>query len=402
MPVFQYKATSRTGQKKKGMIETNNLQDAYQRLREQGLYVSSIAPYKESVWKKEIELGGNKVKSQHFVVFCRQFATLIRAGIGVVDAVKVLSEQTESKVLKKTLESVLAEIRTGTQLSAACMEHPKVFSSIFINMVRAGEASGNLDDVLEKLASFFEKEHGTREKIKSALTYPITVSIIAVLVTGFLMWKVVPQFVSTFEGLGIQLPLVTRIVMGISNSVIGYWYLYLAFPFFIFFLIKWYGKTDSGRYRLDYLKLKMPIFGKLLQKTAMARFSRTFSSLFAAAVPMLQILNIVSNVVGNEVITRTIEKSKEHLRSGQSLTGPLKENWVFPPMVVQMMAVGEQTGTLDSILEKVADFYEAEVDAMADRLKSLLEPLLIVVMAGIVGMIVLAILLPTFTLYSNL
>ncbi len=402
MPTFQYIAIADDGKKIKGTIDSLDQRQAYQSLKDSGMSVLKLKPRTKSVFTQEIAFLEPKVKSENFVVFCRQFATLIQAGIAVADALSILTQQTEDKTLKKTLTTVHNDVRAGIQLSAAFQKSPKVFSPLFVNMVRAGEASGNLDEVLEKLASFIEKEHNTAGKIRSALTYPVTVLIIAFISTFFLMWKVVPQFVNTFTGLGIELPFTTRMVMKVSDFVSGYWYIVLLLPFLFFFLFKMWVRTERGRYSIDYLKLKTPVLGKLLQKSAMARFSRTFSSLFAAGVPILQILDIVGKVVENRVLVTTLEKSIENVRRGQSLAANLKTNWAFPPLVTHMVMIGEQTGALDSVLNKIADFYEQDVDQMSDRLKSLLEPLMIVVLTVIVGVIVLAILQPSFSLYGNM
>jgi type IV pilus assembly protein PilC len=342
------------------------------------------------------------VKTRDFVIFCRQLATLVRAGITVADAVQIVERQTESKTLRKTLFDINQQIRAGTRFSVACESYPKIFPPVFVNMLRAGEASGNLDDVLERLALFFEKEHAVKEKIKSALAYPVTVTVIALFVTAFLMWKVVPRFVSTFSGLGIELPPVTRLVIAVSDSVAAYYWLYLSLPIFLYLLVRLIARDARGKYVLDYVALRMPVFGKLLQKSVLARFARTFSSLYASAVPMLTSLDIVGKVVGNAVISRLIEEAKAQLQKGQSLSAPFRTSPLIPPMVTHMLAVGEQTGTIDAVLEKVADFYEAEVEQTAERLKSLLEPILIMFVASLVGTIVLAILLPSFTLYQHL
>lgn len=402
MPTFQYIAISNEGKQIKGKIDSPDERQAFQTLKDSGVSVLRIKLLTPSVFVREIAFLEPKVKAENFVVFCRQFATLIKAGIAVADALHVLMQQTEDKTLKKTLNHVHGDVRAGLQLSFAFSKFPKVFSNLFVNMVRAGEASGNLDEVLEKLATFIEKEHVTAGKIKSALTYPVTVLIIAFLATFFLMWKVVPQFVNTFVGLGIELPLTTRIVMKVSDLVVQFWYIVMLLPFLLFTGVKAWGRTERGRYIIDYTKLKTPVFGKLLQKSAMARFSRTFSSLFAAGVPILQILDIVAKVVENKVLVNTLEKSKENVRRGQSLAANLKTNWAFPPLVTHMVMIGEQTGALDSVLDKIADFYENDVDQMSDRLKSLLEPFMIIVLTVIVGVIVLAILQPSFSLYGNM
>lgn len=402
MPTFIYRAVDTRGKIIKGKVDSLNQQQAYQMLKEQGIGVINIKPLTQSVFTREIAFLEPKVKSDNFVVFCRQFATLIQAGIGVADALHVLVQQTEDKTLKKALQQVYNDVRSGTQLSIAFQKLPKIFSTLFINMVRAGEASGNLDEVLEKLASFIEKEHNTSSKIKSALVYPVTVLIIAFFATFILMWKVVPQFVNTFVNMGIELPFTTRMVMGISDFVAEYWYIVLMLPILLFILFQMWGRTTRGRYMIDYAKLKTPVMGKLLQKSAMARFSRTFSSLFAAGVPILQILDIVAKVVDNRVLVNSLEKAKENVRRGQSLATHLKANWAFPPMVTHMISIGEQTGALDSVLIKIADFYEEDVEQMSDRLKSLLEPFMILILTVIVGVIVLAILQPSFSIYGNI
>lgn len=402
MPTFLYRAVDPAGKKIKGKIDSLDQQQAYLNLKEKGISVIDIKPLTQSIFTRDIEFLEPKVKSENFVVFCRQFATLIQAGIGVADALHILTQQTEDKTLKKALQQVHSDVRAGTQLSIAFQKMPKIFTTLFVNMVRAGEASGNLDEVLEKLASFIEKEHNTAGKIKSALVYPVTVLIIAFISTFILMWKVVPQFVNTFVGMGIELPFMTRMVMAISNFVGDFWYIVILLPLLFYMLFHMWGRTERGRYLIDYAKLKTPVMGKLLQKSAMARFSRTFSSLFAAGVPILQILDIVGKVVENKVLVNSLEKAKENVRRGQSLATHLKTNWAFPPLVTHMISIGEQTGALDTVLTKIADFYEQDVEQMSDRLKSLLEPFMILVLTVIVGVIVLAILQPSFSIYGNI
>jgi type IV pilus assembly protein PilC len=405
MPKFHYRAVDDHGNYYNGTIEANNFQLAAEELKGRSLWIMELVDRSSSIWNKDISnitFGGPKVESEHFTVFCRQLASLYKAGISMVEAVHTLSQQTESKVFKKILSEISEEMRRGTQFSAAAANYPTVFSNIFVNMVRAGEASGNLDEMLGRLAVFYEKEYYTKQKIKSAMVYPIVMSIVTVIVVIVLLTFVVPRFVNNFAAMGLELPLPTRIVIASSEFIKSKWYLVMALMFVPGIAISFARKNPKGVYYLDYIKLKLPVFGKLLHKQALSRFSRTFCSLFAAAVPMLQMLQIVSTVVGNEVIAKLIRDSREGVRSGQSISEPFKDTWIFPPMVVQMLAVGEKTGSLDSMLEKVADFYEADVDQMADRLKALLEPLMIVILAGVVGIIVLAVMLPSFTLLGNL
>lgn len=402
MPKFRYLAVDDYGNYSKGIIEAHNFQIAMEELKNRNLWIMDLFDQGKSILYREIHFGGPKVKMVHFTVFCRQLSTLYKAGVNLVEAVRILGEQTESKVFKKILLEIAGDMQHGTQLSAAVSQYPTVFTTIFINMVRAGEASGNLDEMLNRLAIIYEKEYYTKEKVKSAMVYPIVMGIVTLVVVTLMMTFVIPKMISNFQSLGLELPLPTRIVIGLSDFLIAYWYLIPIFIFAPVFTINIIKKVPRGTYYLDYLKLKIPVFGVLWHKQAIARFSRTFSSLFAAAIPMLQMMSITSSVVSNEVIKQLIIESREGIRSGESIAEPFRKSWIFPPMVVQMLAIGEKTGALDSMLEKVADFYEADVDQMADRLKSLLEPLMIVILSGIVGGIVLAVMLPTFKLMGNI
>lgn len=403
MPRFRYTAIERSGKQSKGMIEAQHNNAAIAQLRAQGLRITKLEDMSQSILHKEIRLGsGPRIKSQHFTIFCRQLSSLYKVGINIVDAVRTLSEQTESKEFRAILANVADDMQRGNQFSQAITRYPTVFNTVFVNMVKAGEASGNLDDMLFRLAVFYEKEHYTREKIKSAMVYPVIMAIFTVIVVTILMVFVVPQLVANFQAMDLKLPLPTRIVIGISDWVRDYWYLAAALLFLPFLTILSMKRNEKGRYALDYVKLKIPVFGKLLHKQALSRFSRTFCSLFAAGVPMLQMLSIVSSVVGNTVIGKVILSAREAVQGGSSIADPFRKSWLFPPMVVHMMAVGEKSGALDSMLDKVADFYEADVDQMSDRLKAMLEPIMIVILALIVGTIVLAVMLPSFTLISNL
>ena len=402
MGKFKFVAVDQYGIYTKGTLEAASLANAVETLRERGLWTVRCFDPGASIWHRELKLGGPRVKTQHFTAFCRQLSTLYKSGVNMVEAVKALSEQTESKEFRKVLASVADDLKRGSQLSAAAALFPTVFGNVFISMVRAGEASGNLDEMLLRLAVFYEKEHNTREKVKSAMVYPALMLVIMVLVITAMMLFIIPRFVATFESMGLQLPLPTRIVIGLSHFVQANWPAVLGAMFVPTLAVNLIRRLPKGSYALDWLKLKAPVFGTLAQKQALARFGRVFGSLYGAAIPMLQSLSIVSTVVDNEVIARVILNSREHIRSGDSIAEPYRSSWVFPPMVVQMLAIGEKSGALDSMMEKVADFYEAEVDQMTDRLKSALEPLMIVALAAIVGGIVLAVMLPTFQLFDNI
>ncbi|WP_127579678.1 type II secretion system F family protein [Paenibacillus koleovorans] len=402
MPKFRYEAFDDFGRPSKGVLESHSFQTAMEELKGKGLWIVRLFDPGQSILHKEISFGASKVSNAHFTVFCRQLSTLYKSGVNMVEAVRVLSRQAESKPFKKVLQDVAEQMQQGSQFSIACSRHPSVFSTIFINMVRAGETSGNLDDMLDRLAIYSEKEFNTREKVKSAMVYPVIMAIVTIMVVIILMTFVVPRLVGNFAAQGLELPLPTKIVIAISHWMKQYWYILppiiLTPPLALFLL----NRNKKGKHFLDYVRLKIPVFGVLWHKQAMSRFSRTFCSLFAAAVPMLQMLNIVASVVGNDVIAKEIRRTREAVGGGASIADQLRGNWLFPPMVVQMIEVGERTGALDAMLLKVAEYYEVEVDAMADRLKSLLEPIMILILAVIVGVIVLAVMLPSFKLMQNM
>ncbi|MFD1708776.1 type II secretion system F family protein [Siminovitchia sediminis] len=402
MPIYKYVGRSKKGSVKRGTIQSDNRNQAIKQLKAKGILPRELTETKETIFNKNISIGGPKVKQRHFVVYCRQFATLIRAGISIVQSTHILGAQTESKTLAKTLKEVESEIRSGVAFSAAIQKHPKVFPDIFVNMVRAGEMTGNLDDTLDRLAAYFEKQYNLRKKIQSTMAYPIVLIVLITAVVIFLMLSIVPNFVSMFEQFGGELPSITVFVVTLSEWTRKLWWLGLllvlaAAAFFLFF----YRTNQLFHYLVHIALLKMPVFGRLLQKAAIARMMRTLSSLFASSVPILQALEIVEKVAGNPVIGQVIRESRNNLEKGSPLSDPLEKSWVFPPLVSQMTAIGEQTGSLDYMLAKVADFYEEEVERSVDTLKSLIEPVMIVLLAVVIGFIVLAILIPMFTIFTE-
>ncbi|MEV5028733.1 type II secretion system F family protein [Paenibacillus sp. LPE1-1-1.1] len=401
MPKYRYKAVTSSGKKSVGIQEAHSMQRAREALVEKGLWVTDILDTNETTLYKDISFGGPRVKMDHFTVFCRQLATMYRAGVSLVESIQILSEQTPSKTLSKLLVTIAEEMRGGKQFSESVAAYPSVFTTVFVSMVQAGEVAGNLDVMLDRLAIFFEKERNTREKVKSAMVYPVVMLVMMILVVIFMMLFVIPQYVTSFAGMGIELPLPTRIVMAVSEFMQRFWYLVIGAMFVPSLVWKLIRRTAAGRQKLDYLLLKVPVFGTLWHKQAIARFSRTFSSLIAAAIPIMQGLSIVSNVVGNEAISKVISDIREKVLSGESMSEPLKQSSLFPPMVVQMIAIGERSGATEDMLDKVADFYEADVDQMADRLKALLEPLMIVLLTGVVGVIVMAVMMPTFKMMQS-
>lgn len=401
MVVFKYNGRTSQGRLKKGIVDATNKQAAIAKLRSQGINPREMEESK-SILHKEISIGG-KVKNQDFVIYCRQFATLIRAGVSILESTRILAEQTSSKVLKKSLKDVEEQVRSGLTFSDASAKHPKVFPALFVNMIRAGEATGNLDEALERLALSYEKQFNLKKKVQSTLAYPIVLFLLTIIVAVFLMLTIVPQFVTMFDEMGAELPVITTIVMKISESLQSSWYIFL----FLFLVIVvsfnvLYKKNESFYFSINVLFLKMPIFGKLLQKSAIARMTRTLSSLFSSSVPILQALTIVEKVIGNPVIGKVVRESRTSLEQGSTLSAPLEKSWIFPPLVTQMTSIGEETGSLDYMLEKIADFYEADVDRTVDTLKSLIEPLMIVFLAVIIGTIVMAIMVPMFSMYEQI
>lgn len=401
MPKYRYNAISSGGKKKAGFLEAATIKQAQTAIQEQGLWVLDLIEANDTLLYREISFGGPKIKLEHFTVFCRQLATMYRAGVNIVDAIHILSEQTPSKALSKLLVSAAEAMRGGKQLSEAAAAYPSVFSPIFIHMVQAGEVAGNLDVMLERLAIFYEKERNTREKVKSAMVYPAIMTVMMIIVVIFMMLFVIPQYAASFDSMGIELPLPTRIVMATSEFTQSFWYIIVIALFLPGLAWKYIRRTLKGRQWLDYVLLKVPVFGTLWHKQAIARFARTFSSLMGAAIPLVQGLTIVSNVVGNAAIGKVITSIRENVLGGESMSEPLRKSKLFPPMVVQMLAIGERSGAVENMMDKVADFYEADVDQMAERLKVLLEPLMIMVLTAIVGVIVMAVMMPTFKMMES-
>lgn len=401
MPFFQYAGRDRQGKRKKGKLKADNRRTAVEKLKSEGIAVTSIEEL-TGILYKDIDLGGKKVKHQDLVIYIRQFSTLIKAGITLVDATRILSNQTANKALKKALEDVAEKLEAGQLYSNAAESHRKIFPSIFINMMRAGEAGGNLDEILERMAVYFEKQHSTRLKVRSAMMYPATVGIISIIIVIFLLSTVVPAFADMFSSFGGELPLITRIVLSSGEIFKNIWWLLVIGAIGMFFLMQYIQSNRKTKYYFDYVALKLPIFGKLLQKAAIARMTRTLSSLFASSVPILQSLTIVERVIENDVLAKVIKDAKLSIEKGQSIAVPMEKHWAFPPMVTQMMAIGEKSGTMDLMLDKVADFYETEVDHTTDQIKAMIEPMLIVALALIVGVIVASIAIPMFAIFETI
>lgn len=400
MARFKYEGRDRK-KIRSGIIVADNRRAAVEKLRdEEGIRVIDIREIPTTALQKDISFG-NPVKRDQFIMFLRQFSTLMRAGVTIVDAVKILSQQVESKALRKTLSEVDDELRKGNSLSSTLAKYPKIFEPLTINLIRAGELSGTIDESLDRLATHYDKAYQTRQKVISAMSYPVVVGVLAIGVVIFLLSSIVPMFADMFEGMGGELPMLTQVVMGASEFVKVYWYILVLIGLAIFSVIWLMKRNERGRFILDTIVLRIPLFGTMLKKSALARLTRTLSSLFSSSVPILQAMTMTEKVVGNAVMSKVILASRDSLERGGSLTEPMKNHWAFPPLIPHMISIGEQTGSLDHMLAKVAEFYEKEVEAETDRLKALIEPLMIVVLAGLVGTIILSIMMPMFEMFQN-
>ena len=398
---FQYQVRDKTGKIVTGTLDAESQSAVAQKLSSMGYATVSISKASGGM-KTELKIPGfgGKVKLKDLSIMSRQFATMINSGLSLLRALNILSEQTENKTLAKVLAEVRNDVETGNPLSGALAQHPEVFPPLMINMVRAGEVGGFLDGVLLQIAENYEAEVKLKGKIKSAMTYPVVVFVMAMLaVTGMLLF-IVPVFAKMFEGLGAKLPLPTQILVNMSHLLKTF------FPFLIIglivFMIVWKRVKHKEQVRnfLDPLKLKMPVFGGLFQKIALSRFTRNFGTMLHAGVPILQSLDIVADTSGNSVVAKAVRDVQESVRNGESLTSPLANHKVFPPMVVQMMSVGEDTGALDEMLHKISEFYDQEVEATTEALTSLIEPLMIAFLGGIVGAMIVAMYMPIFKIFD--
>jgi len=407
MPSFAYQAKDASGKSVNGVIEAENERVLRAKLREMNYYVTGITQKQTSGLNTDIGQYFSRLKGvneQALVVFARQFATMINAGLAMVRCLDVLSVQTEDGVLKPVITSVRREVEGGSTLAAALGKFPKVFSPLFVNMVRAGELGGILDDVLNRLATFLEKDFNLKKKVKSAMTYPAVILVMAILIVLFLVIFIMPTFVELFNGMQMKLPVPTKILIGFTNAARNPYIFVpvLVLSFVGFIVFNRYTSTPMGRRQYDAFKLKLPVFGMLIRKVAISRFCRTLGTLLQSGVPIMQALEIVGKASGNEVIAETVNKVRESVREGESIAVPLQLSGLFPPLVTQMVAVGEETGNLDGMLSKISDFYDTEVEYMLASLTSLLEPLLILIMGFIVGFIVVSVFLPLYQIIGNI
>lgn len=399
MPTFEWKGTSRNGQTQTGVLVADSKDAVINMMRRQQIVVTAV---KEK--GKEIALPkfGGGVPAQSIAIFTRQFSVMIDAGLPLVQCLEILGSQQEHKVFKRTIIQLRQDVESGSSLADAMRRHPKVFSDLFTNMIAAGEAGGILDTILQRLATYIEKSVKLNAQVKSAMIYPVAVISIACIVVAIILWKVIPVFAALFESLGAELPMPTRIVIALSNFIADFWWLILILGVSGAYATKRYHQTYKGKRVLDGLLLKAPVIGILLRKIAVARFCRTLATLTSSGVPILDGLQITARTAGNAVIEDAIMATRKSVEEGKTISEPLGDTEVFPPMVVQMIAVGEQTGALDTMLSKIADFYEEEVDVAVAGLMKLLEPILIAFLGVAIGGIVIAMYMPMFSLISQI
>jgi len=399
MAVFAFSGRTRTGQIVNGEMEAPSREAVVAQLRRQQVLATSIKP-KARDMEIKIPGFGAKVGDRDLAVVTRQLATMIDAGLPLVQCLDILGQQQENKTFKKTLQEIRQDVEGGATFSAALKRHPKIFGTLFTNMVEAGEAGGILDTILNRLAAYIEKSMTLKKRIKSAMFYPATIVTVAVVVVTFLLIYVIPTFQQLFAGFGATLPLPTLIVLELSRIVRTYLlYMLGGFVLFVVGLRMYYG-TEGGRRTIDGLLLKLPVFGPLIRKVSVAKFTRTLGTLVSSGVSILEGLDITARTAGNKVVEEAVFKARTTIAQGKTIAEPLGASGVFPPMVVQMIGVGEQTGALDRMLNKIADFYDEEVDTAVGALTSLLEPLLVIFLGIIIGGVVIAMYLPIFKLIS--
>ncbi len=400
MANFSYKVRDQNGKALAGIIEADNEKIVVDRLREAGYIIISVQAKDLS---RDINISfGAKVTLKDIAIFSRQFAIMIQSGIALLRCMEILCAQMENKTFKNVLLQVKKSVEEGSSLSQAFGAHPKIFPQLFVNMIRAGEVGGVMDEALERLAEHFDKEHELREKIKSATTYPAVISIFALVVVNVLIIFVIPQFAEMFKGFGAKLPAITTFVLGLSNFMRAYFPYMIGALIVLIYAFQRYRKSPQGSQQLDILMLRMPVFGPMILKIAVARFTRTLGTLVKSGVPILLALEVTEKTAGNSIVARGIAAARDSIKEGESISGPLMASGVFPPMVTQMIAVGEESGAIETMLNRIADFYDREVKVMVDSLTSLIEPFLIIFLAVVVGGIVSSIMLPMFSVFSQI
>jgi type IV pilus assembly protein PilC len=400
MSNFAYVVKDKAGRTHSGLLEADSRNALVERLWKQDFVVLSIEERQNQ--RVGLKIGQSSVPTEQLVIFSRQLATMVASGIPIVGAIDVLADQMEHRIFRMLLKRIKDEVEGGSSLSEGLGKHPRVFSEFFVNMTRAGESSGRLDEILDRVASYLEKADGLRRKVQASLFYPALVSFLAFSITTFLVVFVVPKFKEIFTSIGGELPLATRILLGISDLAREYWVAEVLLAVFSFIGFQIYVSTKPGRLWFDRVKLHLPIIGKLLQKVSIARFARTLATLVRSGVPILTSLEIVAKTAGNKVIEQAVFVARSSIKEGENIADPLAHSKVFPPMVTRMISVGEKTGELEKMLSKIADFYENEVDATVSALTSIIEPLIIAVLGLVIGSVVVALFLPVITITQHI
>ena len=402
MATFAYTGRARGGHTVNGEFMADTVDAAVQGLRREQILVTQISPVKDKAAKGAGKVRAKSVSAKDLAVFTRQFSVMIGAGLPLVQCLEILGTQAEDKNFGAVILATRADVEGGASLADAMAKHPKAFDSLFTNMIAAGEAGGILDAILKRLATYIEKAVKLKGQVKSAMIYPVAVIIIATVVVTAILWKVIPTFATLFAGLGADLPLPTRIVIGASDLLVAYMPIIIVVMIAVVFAVRSYYATPGGRRAIDRLLLGLPILGLILRKIAVARFCRTLSTLLSSGVSILEALDITARTAGNAVVEDAIQTTRKSIERGETVAAPLAQTAVFPPMVVQMIGVGEATGALDTMLGKIADFYEEEVDVAVAGLLTLIEPVMIAFLGGVVGGIVIAMYLPIFALIGEL
>jgi type IV pilus assembly protein PilC len=398
MPLYEYTArNAQSGQIQKGQLEVASQAEVSAYLRKNRLMLVSVREAPKSI---NISFGKQRIKTRDLVIFTRQFATMINAGLPLVQALTILAQQTENKSLADVTRAVVYDVESGNTLADAFSKHPSAFPALYVNMVAAGEAGGILDTILLRLATFLEKSDALMRKVKGALVYPAVIMSVAGIAIAILLIFVIPVFQAMFASVNMELPLPTRIVIGLSNALIHFWWAAIGVVAGMMFAIRRYYASPSGHKNIDALLLKAPVLGDLLRKSAVSRFTRTLGTLISSGVSILEGLEITAKTAGNMVVHDAVMASRHSIAGGETIAAPLEKSKVFPPMVISMIAVGEQTGGLDEMLSKIADFYDEEVDVAVGALLSLMEPIMIVVLGVIVGGMVVSMYLPIFDMMN--
>ena len=401
MASYGYEALNSAGKEIKGSVEADNIEAARQALKKQGIQVISIKPQSALTKDINIKVGGYP-KPRDMSVFCRQFVSMTKAGVTISEALKMLTEQTENDRLREAAEGVRVSVEKGETLASSLAMYPKIFPSLMVHMVEAGEASGSLDVALERMATQFEKSAKTTAMVKKAMIYPIAVCIVALAVVVVMLVVVIPNYATMFDSLGTELPALTKMVQAASNFIITKWFILVPAIIAIVVLVKMFAETDTGIHFFDKIKLSIPAFKNLEIKTASAQMARTLSTLLAAGVPLVDAVDIVSNVMSNVYFKEALQDCKNEIIIGQPLSRPLEQSGLFPPMVYHMTRIGEETGATEEMLAKQADYYEEEVEAAVASLMAAMEPVIIIVLAVIVLVLVGACMMPMLTMYETL